>query len=141
MSGLSIKAVAIGLLIDIGGGLLAGTFFTGIYTAMLMSQGVPPADLAHRIMADKSFYAATVILGNGFLAGGAFVAARIARHREVAHAAVVGVLGIVISRVLAFGSGVDATLYPSWYRPVLYGVALPVALLAGYMAQRLAKPR
>jgi hypothetical protein len=140
-SGISIKAVLVGVAIDIGGGMLAGVVFVTVYMGVLLSQGVSQADLQDRMLTDQSFYVVDVIIGEGFLAGGAFVAARIARAREVAHTGLVGVLGVLISAALAPGSGVDTTMYPSWYRPVLYGLALPVALLTGYVARRFAKPR
>jgi len=139
MSGISIKAVVIGVAIDIGGGLLAVIVFAGLYAAMLLGQGVSQADLQHHMLLDKSFFVANVILGDGFLAAGAFVAARLARVREVEHAALVAALGIAITFGLALALAEDRSLYPSWYRPVAYGAALPVALVAGYVARRFAK--
>jgi len=141
MPGISIKAVVIGVLIDIGGGVLAELVFASLYAATLLSQGVSQTDLQHRMLMDDSFYVANMILGDGFLAAGAFVAARIARVREVEHAGLVGVVGVAIVWGISLAIGVDRTVYPSWYTPVAYGAALPVALLAGYVAQRFAKPR
>jgi hypothetical protein len=139
MSGISIKAVAIGVAIDIGGTFLAGVLFTIVYTVVLMSQGVAtPADLQHRMQSDQSFYVVSLILGTGFLVGGAFAAARIARAREIAHAGLVGAVAMVMGALIVF---VDTSVYPSWYIPVSFGMTPPVALLTGYVARQLAKPR
>ena len=138
MSGVSIKAVVIGAAIDIGGTLIAGVVFTVIYTAMLLGQGVSEADLQHRILSDQSYYVVSLILGTGFLVSGAFVAARIARAHEIVHAGLVGVVAIATGAFVIFA---DTTMYPSWYIPVSFGITLPVALLAGYVARRLARPR
>jgi len=131
----------IGVLIDIGGGFLAEIVFASTYAALLLSQGVSQTDLQHRMLMDNSFYVANVIVGDGFLAAGAFVAARIARVREVEHAGLVGVVGVTIVWAIGRAIAEDRTLYPPWYAPVFYGLALPVALLAGYIARRFAGPR
>lgn len=141
MSGISLKAVAIGVAIDLGGGLLAEFGFSLVYGVVLMAQRIPVDDVQQRMLADPSFYVANVIIGTGFLAGGAFVAARIARAREVAHAGLVGVVGLAIAGGLALVSTPAPPTWPSWYIPVSFGVALPVALLTGYVARRVAKPR
>jgi hypothetical protein len=141
MSGISIKAVAIGVAIDLGGGLLAALGFSLVYGVVLMAQGAPVDDVQRRMLADQSFYVAEVIIGTGFLAGGALAAARIARAREVAHAGLVGVVGLVIAGGFALVSNPDPPTWPSWYMPVSFGVTLPVALLTGYVAQRFARPR
>jgi len=138
-SGISIKAVLAGVAIDIGGTFLAGALFTVIYTAVLMSQGVSSQDeLRQRMLTDQSFYVASLVLGTGFLVGGAFAAARIARAREIAHAGLVGAVAMVIGALIVF---VDTSMYPSWYIPVSFSMTPPVALLTGYVARRFAKPR
>jgi len=141
LSDISIKALTIGLTIDMFGGILAQAAFGFFYAGLLLSQGVAQPDVSARILADNSFFVATVIIGDGFLAAGAFVAAHIARARKVVHAGLVGGIGIVLSLVLAAGSAPDPSMYPAWFRPVLYGLAMPVALFAGYIAQRHARPR
>ena len=124
----------IGAVIDVGGTLIAGLLFTVVYSVMLLAQGVSQADVQQRILTDHSFYLVSVILGFGFLAGGAFVAARIARAREVMHAGLVGVVAIATGLLFVFTG--DTTLWPSWYIPVSFGLTLPVALLTGYLARR-----
>ena len=134
MPSINIKAVVIGTVIDVGGSLLAGLLFTVVYTVMLLAEGVSRADVQQRMVTDPSFYVVSVILGLGFLAGGALVAARMARAREVLHAGLVGVVAIATG--LFFVLAGDTTMWPSWYIPVSFGLTLPVALLTGYVARR-----
>ncbi len=134
MSGISVKAVVIGFLIDFGGGLIAAFVYFVIYVVLLLAQGVPQAAIEGRIMADKSHFVATMIMGFGFTAAGSYIAARIARTRELMHAGIVGFMGIVTGLVLV--STADTSRWPSWYIPVSFSLTLPVAVLSGYIAQR-----
>ena len=134
MSGIRVKAVVIGFLIDFGGGLIAGSVFFVVYGVLLVAQGVPQADIQARIMADKSHFVVTMIMGFAFTAAGSYIAARIARTREIMHGGIVGLVGVAIGFVFVWTS--DTSRWPSWYIPVSFGLTLPVALLSGYLAQR-----
>jgi len=134
MSSISIKAIAIGSLIDIGGSMLTGGVYTFVYAILLASENVPPEEMQRRVLADPAYYIITLIMGLAFMVLGGYVAARIARAREIMHAFWVGVVAIGIS--LLFLSGADTSMYPAWYLPVSFGLTVPAAVLGGYVAQR-----
>src|SRR5437773_5836825 len=134
MSGIRVKAVVIGFLIDFGGGLIAGSVFFVVYGVLLVAQGVPQADIQARIMADKSHFVVTMIMGFAFTAAGSYIAARIARTREIMHGGI-GVLVGVAKGFLFVGKS-DASRWASWCSRVPFGLTLPVALLSGFSLQR-----
>ena len=131
---ISTRAIVIGSIIDVGGSLLAGLFYTLVLGVVLLAQDVPQAGVESRILADPSYYVACLILGLAFVGAAGFVAARIARMAELTHAAIVGVVGGVIGLILVLVS--DTTKWPSWYIPVSFVLTLPFALLGGYLAKR-----
>jgi hypothetical protein len=136
MPHISPKAVVIGSIIDLGGGILASALYSIVLSSVLLAQGVPEADMENRILTDPSYYIATLILGFGSLGTGTFVAARVARGAELTHAAIVAVVGGVIAIVFVLIS--DTTKWPSWYISVSFGLTLPIGLLGGYVAKRIA---
>lgn len=139
MSSTSIKAIAIGTLIDIGGTMLVAGVYTFVYAILLASQGVAPEEMERRVLADPAYYVITLTMGLAFMALGGYVAGRIARAREIMHAAWVGLIAIGIS--LVFVSSSDTSMYPAWYLAVSFGLTLPAALLGGYFAHRRAMGR
>jgi hypothetical protein len=133
MHRLNFKAIGIGSAISIGGGLIAGLLFDVIYTMVLISNGVPKADLATRILEDPVFYVVSLLMGVLLMAGSAFAAARIAQHDELLNAGVVGLMATVIALfyVLIF----DTTKWPVWYISLSVAQSLPVALVTGYIVR------
>ena len=139
MSSISIKAIALGSLIDIAGTLLVAGVYTFAYAIFLASQNIPPEEMQQRALSDPAYYVITLTMGLVLMAVGAYVAARIARAREILHAFLVGAVAIAFS--LPFVSSADTSTYPAWYLPVSFGLTLPAAVLGGYIAQRRAKAK
>jgi hypothetical protein len=131
---LSIKAIAIGVLIDVGGSMLVGAAYVFVYAMLLASQNVPVEDLQRRILADPTYYVVALALGLVFMAVGGYVAARIARAREVTHALWVGLIAVAISVPLV--AAADTSSYPSWYLPVSFALTIPAGLVGGFVARR-----
>jgi hypothetical protein len=134
MPSLSIKAIAVGALIDIGGSMVVGGAYTLVYALLLASQNVPPEELQRRVLADPAYYVITLLMGLAFMAVGAYVAGRIARVREMAHALWVGLVAVIVSVPLV--AAADTSAYPSWYLPVSFALTIPAALVGGQIARR-----
>ena len=103
-AGSALKAIALGLAVDIGGTVLAGAILALLYSMVLAASGSGADEIAATMsmMATDSwlFYAATIV-GLGFSVLGGYVCARVARRAELKLggilAAVSAVLGIVLS--------------------------------------------
>jgi uncharacterized membrane protein len=134
MPSISIKAIVVGAVIDIGGSMLVGGLFVFVYMLVLASQNVPQEELQRRVLADQDYYIVSLVLGLAFMAVGAFVAARMARAREMAHALWVGLVAVAVSVPLVAAG--DTSAYPSWYMPVSFALTIPAALVGGYIARR-----
>jgi hypothetical protein len=78
-------AVLVGLVVDIGGTLLAGILFTLIFTILRASKGGSAADVETALAAlasDTGFRVVSSIVGLSFSVLGGYVCARIARRNE-----------------------------------------------------------
>jgi len=98
--GSPVKAVLIGLLVDIGGTLLGTLLFAIIYGAMLASGGASPAEAqgAYAEMAETAWgFAILAVIGCGFSVLGGYVCARISRRPDFR-------LGVILA-ALSAGSG------------------------------------
>jgi hypothetical protein len=134
MSGISIKAIAIGLALDIGGTFAATMLFVMMYSVALLAQGVGEAALQERMTSDPTYWVASMILGLVFVAAGGYVTGRIAQAREVTHAALMAFATMVIGLVFLFGT--ETITIPEWYLPLSFGLTMPAALAGGYVAAR-----
>ena len=136
MPSISLKAIALGSLIDIGGSLLVGALYAFTYAVVLAAQNIPPEEMQRRTLSDPGYYLVLLAMGLAFMAVGGYVAARVARAREIMHAFLVAVVAIGFSLLFLFLSSTDTSQYPAWYLPVSFGLTVPAALLGGYIAQR-----
>lgn len=129
---ISIKAILIGILVDICGSTLVGFVFGFILAVVLITQGVPRIDAqtqVNSIIQNPSFLVGGLFMGLGFTFLGAFVAAHIAKTAEFIHAGSVGAIICLLS--LLFPS----RPLPVWYSRVGFLLTVPVAILAGYLAK------
>lgn len=134
---ISIKAIAIGSAIDIGGSILGGVLYIVVYFMLLASQGVEPEEMQRRALTDPTYYVVSVTLGLAFMTLGAYVAGRVAGRRELAHGLWIALIAIVVSVLLVRAA--DIIHYPAWYLPASFGLTIPAALLGGYLARRRAR--
>ncbi len=129
MKDLSIKAIIIGLLVDIGG-TFAFSFVVGIISvAVFLATGRDVKEL-EAIATTQGFLIPSLIAGLLFTSLGGFVAAHIAKKAEMKNAFVLGILS------LAFGLG-TTVLMPDpatgWYDITGVLLIIPFALLGGYL--------
>jgi hypothetical protein len=134
MPRLSIKALAFGVLSAFGGSMLVGIAYVLVYSIVLASQNVPVEELQQRALADPVYYVGALAIGLVFMAIGGYVAARVARAREVAHAVWVGIIAVAIGVPLV--AAADTSSYASWYLPVAFVLMIPAGVVGGVVAQR-----
>ena len=126
---ISLKAVVLGALTDIGGSLLAMTAVGLIVNILLSGQDVPPEELERQLQR-PGFMVPSLLLGLAFTMLGGFVAGRVSGRSEAIHGAIVGSVCLVLSLLLWPLS----TSVPPWHATVSLLGAVPLGLLGGYLA-------
>jgi hypothetical protein len=125
--GSAFKAVAMGLLVDIGGSLIGTIIIAVLYGIALAAAGVKREDIAAAMQptaTDSWFFYASTLLGLGFSVLGGYVCARIARRSEVKLGAILAALSA--SAGLAFAG--DAVQLGTLLSLTLLGIG---AILVG----------
>ncbi len=134
----TVKALAIGLLVDVTG-TEVGTFVAYlIFGAVWLGTG-HKLEAATKLLAD-SILAAVAYLVFGLLCTmlGAYVTARLAEREKLRHALGMGFLSELISLAMILFSR-DST--PTWYLMLASVLVLPAALVGGYFGTILRRPR
>jgi hypothetical protein len=126
---ISLKAVVLGALTDIGGSLLAMTAVGLIVNILLAGQDVPPEELERQLQR-PGFMVPSLLLGLAFTMLGGFVAGRVSGRSEAIHGTIVGSVCLVLSLLLWPLS----TSVPPWHATVSLLGAVPLGLLGGYLA-------
>jgi hypothetical protein len=126
---INIKAVALGVLTDIGGSLIAILALGVIAGGILAAQGVPEDELDVRLQGPV-YLVSSLIVGLGLTVLGGFVAGRVSKKSEVMHGGLVGgvcfVLGLVLWPFLP--------PLPLWYYVPCYLGTVPSGMLGGRLA-------
>jgi len=129
--GSSVKAILLGLGVDIGGTVVAGTVLAIAWGIMLASGGANGEEINRYFRESSTFMWVNLCVGLGFTGLGAYVAARIANRAEYRFALMLGLCslatGELMLRLLASGE------YPEWARLVSNLLILPVAFLGGHV--------
>ena len=103
------KAVAMGLLVDIGGSLIGTIILAVLYGIALGAAGAKREEIAAAMQAsatDSWFFYASTFVGLGFSVLGGYVCARIARRSEVKLGAILAALSAIAGLAFA-GDGVE----------------------------------
>ena len=120
--GSPIKAVALGMLTDIGGSIVVGGVLSIVYAIVLAQQGLTPEqvmDAIKNVPILSPFGLISTAMGLGFSFLGGYVCARIAKRSELRMGAVMAVLNTVLGLLL---SG-DQTSAPKLIVLVLLSIA------------------
>ncbi len=131
---ISMKAVLLGTLVDIGGTGLASVVIATIVGVILALLGVSEAEVDARLIQSYAFLIGGLIVGLGFTFLGGLVAARLAKAAKIMHSSAVGVIGLLLA--LVFYSPMDFGAYPLWYRLTALILMIPIATLGGYIAEK-----
>ena len=133
VGGLKWSAVIIGSAVDIGGTMVTSFVIGIVAAAMLLKPGELPTQLQARLLTNAGFLTAEFVVGLSFSCLGGFVAARLAKRRERAHAAMTGAVCLGLGLVSAIA--LPESHLPLWFRIAGYLLVLPVALLGGALAR------
>jgi len=129
--GSSVKAILVGLAVDIGGTIVAGTVLAIAWGIMLGSSGASGEEINRFFRESSTFMWVNLLVGLGFTGLGAYVAARIANRAEYRFALMLGLCSLAIGelmlRLMTSGD------YPEWARLVSNLLILPVAFLGGHL--------
>jgi hypothetical protein len=130
--GSPVKGMIFGLLVDIGGSLVASFVLFFVWAIWLSSSGLD-AEAVAQSMAEpdplSGFSLASYALGGGFSWLGGYVCARVARETELRCAAVIATISSLVS--LAMGVGLPPGLY--FFLTVLTFASV---MLGGWMGEQ-----
>jgi len=129
--GSALKAIAFGLLADIGGTLIGGGFLGLIYGFQMASSGATQEQV-NQSMANAPawswYFIASTILGFGCSILGGYVCERIARRGDYSLCLVLGIISIVLGVVLGW------SYYSLTAHLFMATIGLACVLLGGRMA-------
>ena len=122
----SLKAVFLGLVVDIVGTVVVGLVLGALLGMYLISQGVAPDELSAQLE-DPGYIVPGLVVGLSVTVLGGFIAGRVAGRSEVLHGGLVGMLGVVLGFPLM-------VFYPEWYDAVSLITIIPCGMLGGRLA-------
>jgi hypothetical protein len=125
---ISLKALLLGFLTDIGGSLVCGIGLGIVWGIALAARGVPANQIAAHFQG-MAFFVTSLVLGFGFTVLGGYVAGRVAKRSEMLHGGIVGGIGIV------FGILFAAAL-PLWCTIVSSAGVVPFGMVGGFLARQ-----
>ena len=123
---LRIKALALGVLTDVGGSLLFGGVLGAVFGIYFAMHDLPENEITSRLQG-PGFLIPSLFMGLAFVALGGYVAGRIAKAHEVLHGGLVGGFSLVTG--LFFWSST-----PLWYGIASVLACVPCGMLGGRFA-------
>ncbi|MGH8617484.1 MAG: hypothetical protein ACREUW_07305 [Burkholderiales bacterium] len=125
-----VKAILIGLAVDIG-----GTFAAGIVLTILVGIAIGGDPEALAALFSESFLlkAAMMTIGGGCTVLGGYVAARIANRTELNVALMFGICSLVAGELLSLGMGDQSSALE---HTVFLVVTIPAAIFGGWLRKR-----
>jgi len=129
--GSPVKAILVGLAVDIGGSVVGGTILAVAWGILLGAGGASGEEIDRFFRESPTFQWVSLCVGLAFTGLGAYVAARIANRAEYRFALMLGLCSLAFSelmlRLLAGGD------YPEWARLMGNLLILPAAFLGGHL--------
>ena len=130
MERVNFKAVALGILADLGGTIVASAVLFAFFAGDQVSDQMSPEEMEEAVkLATQggAFLITSLVVGLGFSVFGGYVAARVAKKEIYLNAGLVGVASLLIG--LFFGGG-----GPIWFNVAGFLLVIPAALYGGYLA-------
>lgn len=132
LKGLSLKAIAIGFLTDIGSTLVFGFAFGLLATMLLMSSGQGVEELRN-FTTTTVFRVVMPLVGLLFTGLGGYVAARIAKQAEMENAFAMGIASALFGILSLVLSPVTSSL---WIEGLAIFLTVVCALAGGYVRMK-----
>jgi hypothetical protein len=126
--GSAVKAVIVGLAVDIGGSLVSGIILTVVYGFNLAASGGSLDQIESsmkEIPADSWFSIAGMVVGCAFSVLGGYLCARIAKHSEYRLGGIMAAISIAVALLIgaqSFSPGVNVLLSIATLASVMLGV-------------------
>lgn len=130
---INVKALALGVLTDIGGTLLIGSIL-GVLAGIILGVKGTTEDELHMYLHGPIAMGLSLIIGLGLTVLGGFVAGRVSKSREIFHGGMVGFIGIFFG--LLFW-----TTVPLWYNITSLLAIVPFGMLGGRIAATIPKKK
>ena len=127
--GISILAIFLGLLTDIGGSTVVGFVLSVVFSAYLLSQGTTFDELAI-VFQSPTFWIPGAVLGLGLTFLGGFVAGRVARRSELLHGAITGSISGLFGFLMQLWQAA-----PLWYATPSLLIVPPTAMLGAHLSK------
>lgn len=131
--GYSVRAIILGLLVDVVATNVAVVVVSIAAAAVLMQGGESTYAITQILQQSTSYQGMLIAIGVGGSVFGGYVTARVAQRCELRHAAATGIASILLSLVLL---ALLPDGQPQWALAAGLIVILPSALLGGYLARR-----
>jgi hypothetical protein len=134
---ISVKAVALGLLVDVVGTISAGIVGVFVLAFVWGAQGVKPQDAeakAEQLSQDTTFLLACAAVGTGFTIFGGYIAGRMCQAGPTLHGALVGFTGVVLGLLLSLPFWGEVMKGPDWFVVGQFLVPIPAGAFGGYLA-------
>lgn len=128
--GSALKAILLGLAVDVGGTAVVGTLIAIAWGVALGAGGASAAEIDRFFRESTAFLWVGLGTGLAFSALGGYVAARIANRAEYRFALMLGLFSLAFGELML--RGVGDTGYPEWARLVGNLLVLPAAFAGGH---------
>ena len=125
---ISILAIVLGVLTDIGGSLILGVVLGVVFAFYLLSQGASPENIADE-MQGTTFYLVGTALGLCLTVLGGFIAGKVAKRSEILHGALTGATSTVLGLLMQL-----VQRPPLWQVLVSAILVIPLAMLGARLA-------
>ena len=131
LKGISIKAILIGLVVDIMGSIISG-FILGLILGLFYAmQRMSAEQIADKMKAPPVMIAG-LIIGFVFTFIGGFIVGRIAKKSEILNACIMGLIGVLLGVCFA-------TYHPLWFNAISFTLTIPIAASGGFVALKMKK--
>ncbi len=129
----NVSAVLLGIAVDWVGSLVSGLVYWLAVRGWLSFRGVADPEVARILETPElwpwSFQLVMLAVGLFWTGAGGFVAARVAKQLESAHAGAVGLTSCVLGLLAGVGTS------PSWWFAIGSALSPPVGVLGGYLGR------
>lgn len=131
-SGLRIKAIALGVLADIGSTFILGILLMSVILISEYGTDMPDEAIDNFYKTNRNLYL-LFLLGTACTVFGGFIGAKLAGSSEIRHGGWVGAVSLIISVLIEMSSD-QSQSYPRLFSILSVAVVIPAGVLGGYLS-------